>query len=47
MENEIREIEKERQQIERDGNEKIRQLEREKKEIRHELDRKKLIKDEK
>lgn len=47
MEKEIKELEEEKAEIEKEGNEKIRVLDREKKELKHELERKRLILEEK
>lgn len=43
MEEEIKEMERERLEIEKEGNEKLRTIEKEKKELTDELKRKKLI----
>ena len=43
MEEEIKELENERLEIEKEGNERLRNIEKEKKELLDELKRKKLI----
>lgn len=47
LEDSIKELEKERQQVEKDGNDKIRQLEKEKRDLKQEVERKKIILEEK
>jgi hypothetical protein len=43
LEEEVKQLESQRADIEKEGNEKIRTLERERKELKSELERKKLI----
>lgn len=47
LEEEVKQLENQRADIEREGNEKIRGLERERKDLKGELERKKLILEEK